>query len=172
MKKGIAIAVSTCLVLGGCATSSKDIAASYTSPIQYQHFDCDQLTAEVHRINTRLTQLGGRLDQAASNDAALMAVTLFLFWPAAFALGGTKQQEAEYARLKGESDAVQQAVIAKRCFGTPPAPVNNTALETPAPVAQVNNTALETPAPVAPAASRNASGLDCQGAICELRSKK
>jgi hypothetical protein len=101
-----------------------------------------------------------------------MAVTLFLFWPAAFALGGTKQQEAEYARLKGESDAVQQAVIAKRCFGTPPAPVNNTALETPAPVAQVNNTALETPAPVAPAASRNASGLDCQGAICELRSKK
>ena len=42
---------------------------------------------------------------------------MILFWPALFALGGTKQQEAEYARLKGEYDAVQQAAIAKKFPG-------------------------------------------------------
>ena len=42
---------------------------------------------------------------------------MLLFWPALFALGGTKQQEAEYARLKGEYDALQQAAIVKKCPG-------------------------------------------------------
>ena len=47
---------------------------------------------------------------------------MVLFWPALFALGGTKQQEAEYARLRGEYDAVQQAAIQKKCPGTAAAP--------------------------------------------------
>lgn len=99
----------------GCATSSKDLSSSYVSPIQYQAYDCGQLAAESQRIQARVTELGGRLDQAATNDKILMGVTLVLFWPAAFALGGTKQQEAEYSRIKGELEAVDQAVIAKKC---------------------------------------------------------
>lgn len=62
-----------------------------------------------------MNELGGRLDQASSNDKILMGVTMVLFWPAAFALGGTKAQEAEYGRLKGEFDAVQIAAIEKKC---------------------------------------------------------
>src|SRR5213079_1316147 len=62
-------------------------------------------------------QLGGRLDEAANNDKGIATVGIILFWPVLFALGGTKQQEAEYSRLKGEYDAVQQAAIAKRCPG-------------------------------------------------------
>ena len=34
------------LVLGGCATASKDIATSYVSPMQYNQYDCEQLAAE------------------------------------------------------------------------------------------------------------------------------
>jgi hypothetical protein len=60
-----------------------------------------------------VNELGGRLDQASSNDKVLMGVAMVLFWPAAFALGGTKAQEAEYGRLKGEFDAVQIAAIKK-----------------------------------------------------------
>ncbi len=115
---GAAIAIS--LALGGCATSSKDIAGAYISPMQYQNFDCDQLGAESTRLATRLQQLGGRLDEAASNDKGLTAVSVILFWPAAFALGGTKNQEAEFARLKGEFDAIQQAAVGKRCPGIMP----------------------------------------------------
>lgn len=106
-------------VLAGCATSSKDIGASYVSPIQYQSYDCDQLTAEDQRLKARVAQLGGRLDEANQNDKAIGVVGAIFFWPALFALGGTKQQEAEYARLKGEHDALQQAYIMKKCAPAP-----------------------------------------------------
>lgn len=117
MKKTVAYVVTACMVLSGCATASKDITAAYISPMQYQAYDCDQLSSETQRIQTRVVQLGGRLDTAASNDKALVGVGVLLFWPALFALGGTKQQEADYARLRGEYDAVQQSAILKKCSG-------------------------------------------------------
>ena len=52
-----------------------------------------------------------------------MTVGIILFWPTLFFLGGTRAQEAEYARLKGEADAVQQAAILRKCkLVLPPAP--------------------------------------------------
>src|ERR1043166_7578824 len=101
----------------GCATASKDIAPNYISPLQYQSYTCEQISAEGARIQTRVTQLGGRLDEAASNDKAITGVGLVLFWPALFFLGGTKQQEAEYARLTGEYQALQQTAVQKSCPG-------------------------------------------------------
>jgi hypothetical protein len=117
-KKFTAMVCMGSLVLAGCASSSKNIASTYVSPIQYANYDCDQIRAEMIRLQGQVSQLGGTLDQAAKNDAALMGVTLLLFWPAAFALGGNKQQEAEYARLKGEYDALQQAGNQKKCMLT------------------------------------------------------
>ena len=117
MKKIIILAVSMSMVLSGCATASRDIPVTYVSPMQYQSYDCEQLASEIQRINSRVVQLGGRLDTAASNDKALVGVGVLLFWPALFALGGTKQQEADYARLKGEHDATQQSAILKKCPG-------------------------------------------------------
>ena len=111
----IAALLAIAMASTGCATASRDIASASVSPLQYQSFDCDQLSAESMRINSRASQLAGRLDEAASNDKALTGVGLVLFWPALFFLGGTKQQEAEYARLKGESEAVQQVAIQRRC---------------------------------------------------------
>lgn len=120
MKKPIAVVLSAAIALTGCATASKDIAGNYVSPMQYQSYDCEQITGEAQRIQVRANQIAGRLDEAASNDKAIAGVGIVLFWPALFALGGTKQQEAEYARLKGEYDAVQQAAIAKKCTGAVP----------------------------------------------------
>lgn len=111
----LALGLSLLAFLGACSTASKDISAAYVSPMLYQSYDCQQLIAESQRIQSRYQELGGRLDQAASNDKALVGVGVILFWPALFALGGTKQQESEYARLKGEYDAVQQTSIQKRC---------------------------------------------------------
>ncbi|HEU4373466.1 MAG TPA: hypothetical protein VFS02_08250 [Telluria sp.] len=117
MKTIIVAALSASAVLTGCATASKDISPTYTSPMQYQAYDCDQLASESQRIQTRVVQLGGRLDSAASNDKAIAGVGAILFWPALFALGGTKQQEADYGRLRGEYDAVQQSAILRKCPG-------------------------------------------------------
>jgi len=83
--------------------------------MQYQSYDCQQIAAENDRLAVRVSQLGGRLDEAANNDKAIGVVGALLFWPALFALGGTKGQEAEYARIRGEHDALQQAAIQKKC---------------------------------------------------------
>lgn len=107
--------VCAVLALQGCATASKDIAPSYISPMQYQAYDCDQIASEMVRIQMRVNQIGGRLDEASANDKALTAGGIILFWPALFFLGGTKQQEAEYARLRGEYDAAHQQAIQKKC---------------------------------------------------------
>ena len=109
-------------MLGGCATAGKDIAASYVSPEQYTSYDCQQLQLEMARIHGRVSQLTGRLDEAANNDKMIMGAGLLIFWPALFALGGTKQQEAELARLKGEYEAVQSASVAKKCSLKPEQP--------------------------------------------------
>jgi len=111
----VVLSLSLLAFLGACSTASKDITAAYVSPMQYQSYDCQQLNAESQRIQSRYQELGGRLDQAASNDKTLVGVGMILFWPALFALGGTKQQEAEYSRLKGEYDAVQQTSVQRRC---------------------------------------------------------
>lgn len=101
--------------LVGCATAGKDVTASYVSPAQFSNFDCDQIRLESGRLNARVNQLTGRLDEAANNDKAILIGGGLLFWPALFALGGTKQQEAELARLKGEFEALQTASVEKKC---------------------------------------------------------
>lgn len=121
--KTLVSAVALSILISGCATSSKDLSASYVSPMQYQSYNCEQLILETQRIQRRVVELGGRLDEAAANDKALVGVGMLLFWPALFAVGGTKNQEAEYSRLKGEYDAVQQTSISKQCAAQPaPAP--------------------------------------------------
>ncbi len=117
MKNPLIVAVAAALAASGCATGSRDIATGYTSPIQYQSYDCNQLAGEAQRLQSRVNQLGARLDEAAMNDKALVGVGLLVFWPAFFALGGTKHQEAEYARMKGEYEAIQQSAVLKRCPG-------------------------------------------------------
>lgn len=103
--------------LAGCATSSNKISAAYVSPMAYQSYDCSQLSAEGQRIMARVTEIGGKLDQDAKNDKILTGVGVLLFWPSLFFIGGDKGKEAEFARMKGEYDAVQQAAIEKKCPG-------------------------------------------------------
>lgn len=109
-----------------CASSSKEISAIYVSPTQYNQFNCEQISQELARLNGRKIALAADLDEKASGDKGMTAVSAILFWPAAFALGGNEGQETEYARLKGEYDAVQQSGIEKNCKHDPTLPVKST----------------------------------------------
>ena len=80
-------------------------------------------------------KLAGRLDEAASNDKALVGVGMLLFWPALFTLGGTKEQEAEYSRLKGEHDAILETINLKKC-ASPSQTANGAEAASPAKTAQ------------------------------------
>jgi hypothetical protein len=115
MKRVITAAIMAA-TLAGCASSPDKMAAAYVSPIQYQDYDCKQIGGELARVSRRAQELYGQLDKTASNDGAQMAVGLVLFWPALFFLeGGDGPEAAEYARLKGERDALEQVAIQKHC---------------------------------------------------------
>ena len=131
MKKIVFALVASSIAVGGCASAAKDVSASYVSPLQYQNYDCSQITAEGQRIQARINQMTGQLDKAASNDKAITGVAVILFWPAVFALGN-KTQEAEYARLKGEGEALEQASIAKKCMTMTQGPAEGAAPIPPA----------------------------------------
>jgi len=153
LKKAAAICLSVSIAISGCATGSKDLSATYTSPLTYQSFDCAQLAEELQRIQARVVQLGGRLDQAAANDKAIMGVGIIIFWPALFALGGTKQQEAEYSRVTGEAEAVQRSQVTKKCSAAAPAETKaaSPAKAAPSPV----SLSVSMSAPAAAASSAN-----------------
>ncbi|WP_322100172.1 hypothetical protein, partial [Geminicoccus harenae] len=104
------------LALAGCATQPDNISTQYVSPVQYRGYDCNQVSLEMQRISGRVSQLHASLDTKADADAAQMAIGMVLFWPALFFLeGGDGPEAAEYARLKGEYDALQQMNVQKTC---------------------------------------------------------
>jgi hypothetical protein len=71
---------------------------------------------EAGRISARTGEKYRSVKKLADNDAAQMGVGLILFWPTLFFLeGGDGPEAAEYARLKGEMDAIERAAISKRC---------------------------------------------------------
>lgn len=115
MKGSTFPAVAAAIVLGGCATRSQDIRSTYVSPITYQNHTCQQLVQENQRIQSRIGELAGSVDQRASKDKVKMGVGLVLFWPTLFFLKGDGAEAQEYARLKGEHTALEQAYASRNC---------------------------------------------------------
>ena len=111
--------LAVCLATGwlvGCASSSKNIAPSYVSPIVYQDHDCTQLAQEAQRVSENAARAAGIQDEKANSDALATGVAVVLFWPAAFFVsGGDGQTAAELAKLRGQKEAIEQASIKKRC---------------------------------------------------------
>jgi hypothetical protein len=113
LNKLIAIALAAAVV--GCSTASRDIMPAYVSPAIYSNYDCDQLRLELIRVSVEVNSMSGKLDKNKENDTMTTTAGIILFWPALFFLGGTKEQEARYAQLKGEYIALEQATIQRKC---------------------------------------------------------
>jgi len=110
----IAITIAATLALAGCATAPDQIAANYVSPVVFSGQTCGQLNAQAQQLNARLASATGQQAQQANSDAAMTAVALVLFWPAAFFIGGNDQGPA-IAQMRGEAEAIQSAAIARGC---------------------------------------------------------
>jgi hypothetical protein len=109
-----ALLVSTALV-AACAKSSSEITPQYVSPMEYNGYTCSQIGEEMGVISRHVAELGGQVDKTATNDKIQMGVGIVLLWPTLFFLDGDTSQAAEYARLRGEFDALEQAGIRKNC---------------------------------------------------------
>jgi hypothetical protein len=113
LKKELAVA-AVAVGLTACASSTKNIDASYVSPLKYQKYSCDQLSEEYVRLQQKSLSVFKQQDDTASNDALATGVGLILFWPALFLIDSDDQKE-EVARLKGELEAVETSAIEKNC---------------------------------------------------------
>lgn len=107
--------IALTVLLAGCATSPKDIDATYVSPVLYQNLTCEQLTAEATRVSSAAAAATGQQKNQQGRDAAMMGVGLVLFWPALFFIGGDKGNAAQIGQLKGEMQAIEQANMTKNC---------------------------------------------------------
>jgi len=103
------------MALVGCARSSEKVPSAYISPLIYQDYNCKQIAAEMHRVTRRVYDKGAAVDDAAGADAMKMGVGLLLLWPTLFFIDGDGPSAAEYARLKGEAEALEMASIQKEC---------------------------------------------------------
>jgi hypothetical protein len=110
------VIAGTLAAVSGCASSSDEIGAAYVSPLTYQNYSCDQIRIEMNRLRSRVSALGGQLDEKASADDWQMGIGLVLFWPTLFFIDGDGTEAAEYARIKGESEALEQAATMKNCM--------------------------------------------------------
>jgi hypothetical protein len=111
------LALMSGLVLSvGCASNPDSIDASYVSPLKYASYNCFQISTELDYVGQRTNTLYQNLQKKRSDDNWQMGVGLILFWPTLFALeGGDGADAAEYARLKGEFEALRQTSTQNNC---------------------------------------------------------
>ncbi|GAB6052335.1 hypothetical protein JCM17960_11550 [Magnetospira thiophila] len=104
------------LAVLGCASQPDKIQTAYVSTLQYNNYDCEQLSMEAERVSSRTIELYQGLKKTADDDALQMGVGLVLFWPTLFFLeGGDDTRAHEYSRLKGEREAIEKVSIQKKC---------------------------------------------------------
>lgn len=102
--------------LSSCASNPDSIDATYVSPLKYSAYDCSQIGIEMDYVGQRTGTLYQNLKAKRKADNWQMGVGLVLFWPTLFALeGGDGADAAEYARLKGEFEALRQTSTQKSC---------------------------------------------------------
>ncbi|NRB01995.1 MAG: hypothetical protein HRU30_01895 [Rhodobacteraceae bacterium] len=111
----LGLALIAAVSLSACAQKADQISATYVSPVPFEKFSCRQIREEAARVSTRASEVAGIQNKKAENDATATAVSLILFWPAAFFIKGDAETAAELGRLKGELQALEQVSIKKGC---------------------------------------------------------
>ena len=99
-----------------CASQPEKIPPQYVSEATYKNHSCDRLSMEARRVSARTGELYDYLNMAADVDAVQLGVGLIWFWPTLlFIEAGDGPKAAEYARIKGQAEAIERAAITKEC---------------------------------------------------------
>ena len=82
MSRGIKIILSLAVMVSfsGCATSAKHVSPTYVSPVQYQHYNCDQIEQELTRCSRTVEQVTGQHGLAANKEDWAMGVGMVVYW--------------------------------------------------------------------------------------------
>jgi hypothetical protein len=117
-KKSVAIGMSAVLLaasFGGCAKKATEVQAAYVPKSKYIDKDCRLLEKDMENVSYKLVDLTKSQDSAHNRDVAMVVVGTVLFWPAYFVmLAGDKEEEL--AKLKGEYQAIDEALVYNHCY--------------------------------------------------------
>lgn len=137
LKKPVTLVASSAFILSACASHPDSIEPAYVSPSLYYNWSCEELSEERARLTSHVERVAGEQANAHGGDAALMTVGVIIFWPALIGLAATDDQEQELSRLRGEYEAVDQAMTRNRCSLPSPSqqqpPASSPSGQTPAP---------------------------------------
>ena len=105
------------LLLAACSSAkqSSQINKAYVSTAKYNSFTCDQLIQESELIRAREPAIAAKVDQHYKSQKNTEAVAWLLFWPAAFWLDDGSKEAEKLSQVRGELDAVRQAMLSKKC---------------------------------------------------------
>lgn len=114
------VVLSIPLAVGACSSAPKsnEVSAAYVPVAQYNNYTCEQLVNEAEAIRRSTPALEAAVDKHRSNQTGVEVVTWVLFWPAAFALDKGQEYSAPLAKAKGELQAIQTALMTKKCSET------------------------------------------------------
>ncbi|MCF8479745.1 MAG: hypothetical protein K9H25_04890 [Rhodospirillum sp.] len=92
------------------------------SSSQFAAYDRDQIAVDRDTLFARALVLATEINGNATGDAWTLGLGVAVFPPALFFLEGDGQRTHEYARLKGEYQALWEAALDKDCAmgGFPP----------------------------------------------------
>ncbi|WP_201352306.1 hypothetical protein [Hydrogenimonas urashimensis] len=118
MKKSVAIGLSAILmtsIFSGCAKKSTEVQAAYVPKSKYIDKECKLLENDMENVSYRLADVTKSQDSAHNRDVAMAVVGTVLFWPAYFVLFAG-DSEAQLAKLKGEFEAIDEAMVYNHCY--------------------------------------------------------
>lgn len=97
-------------ILSGCMnmpTPTAQITGAYVSPLKYEAYDCNRLSAELASLSRRENQL------AIAQQQRIKTSEIQAFW---YGYGqGDGIEASELANVRGEREAVRGAMEAKFC---------------------------------------------------------
>lgn len=111
-KKFLVVAVAVGITLAGCMnmpTPPAQITGAYVSPLKYEGFECSRLSAELASLSRRENQLVSAQTQRIKTSETQA------FW---YGYGqGDGIEASELANVRGEREAVRNAMETKGCKG-------------------------------------------------------
>lgn len=105
------------LILQGCTTAQQatEVNAIRISIAPYLNMDCATLTTELNFLYREASLSSQQVDAKYNSDKNAEVVAWILFWPAAFAIDGNQEEAAKLAGIKGQIEAIQEALIINGC---------------------------------------------------------
>ena len=100
------------LALSACASSSPESDPSYVSPTHYSNYNCNQIAAEMQRIQNKLQQ--GEQSQSA-NLVGQVLNTAITGYAISQGYGFTEADNSQQQRLINLYDVLEQTAIQKEC---------------------------------------------------------